>query len=386
VIVLAITQASMRRLLRDRVALFLLLVLPIVIIVVAAEAVRGFSTFRVGVVEQGPDAASAQIVTALRQSGEFRVTLLGSVADLRKAIARGQEDTGIVLPPGMAAAERRGASIDLPVLAEQANGNQQAAATGVTSVIEHVGARVEAAVFAAAHSPGSYDANLVLASRLEPHVTEVGIRTTVADRSQNTLPGGFSYSAPTELVLFVFISALMTGSSMIESRRLGMFERISAAPVSSRDILLGETLTFLAIALTQSLAIVVIGATAFGVSWGNPLAAGALVIAWSLVAASAGMLSGTVFRTPERAASMGPVIGIALAMLGGCMWPLSIVSSLMRQLGHVAPHAWAVDGWTSVLARHGGLAAISGDLAILCGYAAVVFAFATVRFRRSLAP
>jgi ABC-2 type transport system permease protein len=83
---------------------------------------------------------------------------------------------------------------------------------------------------------------------------------------------------------------------------------------------------------------------------------------------------------------MGPVIGIALAMLGGCMWPLSIVSSLMRQLGHVAPHAWAVDGWTSVLARHGGLAAISGDLAILCGYAAVVFAFATVRFRRSLAP
>jgi len=120
------------------------------------------------------------------------------------------------------------------------------------------------------------------------------------------------------------------------------------------------------------------------VSWGNPLAAAALIAMWALVGTGAGMVSGTLFRTPEQATAIGPTIGIAFGMLGGCMWPLEIVPPSVRLLGHATPHAWAVDAWVTLLSRGGGLADIAGYLAILAGYAIALFALASLRLRRSL--
>ena len=128
-----------------------------------------------------------------------------------------------------------------------------------------------------------------------------------------------------------------------------------------------------------------IGALAFGVSWGNPIAAFVLVVTWALVGAGAGMLSGTLFRTPEQATAIAPTLGIALAMLGGCMWPLAITSRAMRLAGHFTPQAWAVDAWTALLARHGTLTSITTNLGVLTAFAAVFLSLATVRLRRSLA-
>jgi ABC-2 type transport system permease protein len=55
------------------------------------------------------------------------------------------------------------------------------------------------------------------------------------------------------------------------------------------------------------------------------------------------MFSGTVFRTSEQATAIGPAVGTAFGMLGGCMWPLEIVPQPVRLVGHATPHAWAVD-------------------------------------------
>jgi ABC-2 type transport system permease protein len=120
----------------------------------------------------------------------------------------------------------------------------------------------------------------------------------------------------------------------------------------------------------------------FGVSWGDPVAATALVGAWALVGTGAGVLSGTLFRTPEQASSIGPSFGIAFGMLGGCMWPLEIVPEAMRTIGHVVPHAWAVDAWTVLLSRGGGLADIALQLLVLTGFAGVLLLLATTRLQR----
>ena len=151
-----------------------------------------------------------------------------------------------------------------------------------------------------------------------------------------------------------------------------------AGPVHARTIIAGEALTYFLLALVQSALIVTVGSIVFGVSWGNPLAAALLVIMWALVGAGAGLLSGTFFRTPEQASAIGPTAGIALAMLGGCMWPLSIVSATMREIGHITPQAWAVDAWTSLLSRHGPLTTILPQLGVLAAFAAVL-----LRFHRS---
>jgi ABC-2 type transport system permease protein len=147
---------------------------------------------------------------------------------------------------------------------------------------------------------------------------------------------------------------------------------------------LGEALCYVALTLGQALLIVVTGAVMFGVSWGNPLAAAALIGMWAMVGTGAGMASGTLFRTPEQASAIGPAVGIAFGMLGGCMWPLEIVPQSVRLIGHATPHAWAVDAWVTLLSRGGGLADIAGYLAILAAYAVALLGIASLRLRRSL--
>jgi ABC-2 type transport system permease protein len=72
-------------------------------------------------------------------------------------------------------------------------------------------------------------------------------------------------------------------------------------------------------------------------------------------------------------------------MLGGCMWPLSIVSKTMREVGHIAPQAWAVDAWTSLLSRGGSIVSIAPELGVLAAFAAGFLTLATVRLRRVIA-
>ncbi|HVX22228.1 MAG TPA: ABC transporter permease [Acidimicrobiales bacterium] len=381
---LAIAKASIRRLLRDRTALFFVIVLPIVVILVVGAVARGFGTFRVGVVATGSTAAERQLVHQLGQTSGLDVVRYTSVAALDRAVARGEVNAGLVVPAGLYADEVAGRSARVQVVAEEANTTQQAAATRLAAVVASYGGRVQAAQFATRFG-APFGPALAKATALSPEVPRVQVATRTVSAAQRTLPAGYEYSAPTELVLFVFLSAVAGAATVVETRRLGIFERMAAAPVRPGTIIVGESSTFAAVALCQSVLIVGIGALVFGVSWGDPLAAAALLLVWCLVGAGAGMLASTMFRTPEQASAIGPVVGIVLAMLGGCMWPLSIVSPVMRSIGHVTPQAWAVDAWTDLLSDHGTVLTIGRDLGILALFAVGFFVVATVRHRRMLA-
>jgi ABC-2 type transport system permease protein len=380
---LAIAQASGRRLLRDKRALFFTIILPIVLIVVVGAVAQGFNTFKIGMVDLDQSHASRQLAVDLEHTAGLSVVSYPGVSVLKTAVARSEINAGVVIPSGLQADERAGRPVSIGILAEQANTTQQAAVNRVSSVISAYGARVEAAQFAM-RVGGDFSRDLNLAASLAAKTPQVGTSTQVVAVAQNTLPPGFEYSAPTELVLFVFLTAVAGGAAVVESRRLGVYERVLAAPVRPTTIVIGESVTALLIAIVQSALIVLVGSVAFGVSWGNPLAALLLLLAWCLVGAGAGMAAGTLFRTPEQASAIGPVVGITFAMLGGCMWPLSIVSSTMRMIGHATPQAWAVDAWTNLLASHGTIMTIWHELGILALFAAGFFAIAAVRSRRLL--
>ena len=381
---LAVTRVSVRRYLRDRTALLYMLVLPVAVILVLGATLRGFTTFRVGVVDLGAGPAGSRVAGALEQSPALKVKHYTTLAAARAGVARGEVSTAVVLPAGMDASLRAGSAVTIEVLAEQTNSTEQAAAAAVTSVIQDEGSRVQAALFATTQAGGAFDENLARATALQPSVGQAAVVADQVQSQRHVLPEGFSYSAPTMLVLFVFLNALAGGAVIIETRRLGMYERIAAAPVTPASIVFGESLTYVAIAIVQSVLIVSIASVVFGVSWGDPVAAALLIAAWAFVGAGAGLLSGTLFRTPEQATSIGPAVGMVLAMLGGCMWPLTIVTAVMRDVGHATPQAWAVDAWTKLLAQHATLSSIAGDLAVLGAFAAALLALASARLRRSL--
>jgi ABC-2 type transport system permease protein len=272
------------------------------------------------------------------------------------------------------------------VLADQANTGQLAAFAAVSGAVADHAATIQAATFATKHVAGTFEANLARVEQASTLAQPLRVEFDAVNAESDFLPEGFSYSAPTMLVLFVFINAVASGAAIIQTRKLGIYERMLAGPVTTRSIVAGETVVYLSLAIFQSAVIVAIGLFLFNVDWGDPVGAFALVAMWALVGTGAGMLSGTLFRTPEQAFSIGPPVGIALGMLGGCMWPLEIVPRALQIVGHVVPHGWAVDAWTELLSRGGGVLDIGTELLVLAAFAAALLAAAVTRLRLSLVP
>ncbi|MEV7414545.1 ABC transporter permease [Streptomyces sp. NPDC089919] len=384
-VALAVTRATVRRTLRDRTALFFMLLLPVAIIVVIGTVVGGFDQFRIGVVHSpGEGPVAVELAGDLDRSDGLETRAYASEAAARTALRRGELDAAVVLPAGLDSAARAGRPVTVPVLVEPGGGSGYAAVSSVSAVVSDHAARIQAAHFAMDRRGGGFEERLALARVTAQRVRPVGITTLTPSDRGDLLPLGYSYSAPTMLVLFVFINSLAGGAAIVQTRRSGVYARALAAPVPVRALVLGETGAYLALALVQSLLIVTIGALVFGVSWGDPVAAALLVGMWALVGTGAGVLSGAVFRTPEQAGAVGPALGIGLGMLGGCMWPLAIVPGWLRAAGHAVPQAWAVDAWTELLSRDGGVADIAGRLAVLAGFAAVLLALAALGLRRRL--
>jgi ABC-2 type transport system permease protein len=213
--------------------------------------------------------------------------------------------------------------------------------------------------------------------------SRLATRQEAADARQH-VRSPFSYTAPSNLVLFVFITSLASAIGMVQARELGVIRRMLATPTPPAAIVLGFAVTSLVLALGQSVVLLLVGGALFGVHWGDPIALGLLIVGLCVAATGAGLLLGTIVRHAEQAITVGPALGIALGMLGGCLWPLDSVGPLMRTIGHVAPQAWAMDGFVALIYGGDHVTALGRDIGVLALFAVGLMGLATWRLRASI--
>jgi ABC-2 type transport system permease protein len=241
---------------------------------------------------------------------------------------------------------------------------------------------VGAAQFATAESGLDFETAHVAARNLAGLAGGVEVSVTAVGEAifPDTL-GQFDLGASSQLVLFVFLTALAGSAALILTRQLGISSRMLSTPTSVRSIVVGESMGRFGVALVQGLYIVVLTLIIFGVNWGDPLASFLLLVAFSAVGAGAGVLMGSVFSNDQQAGGVGVVLSLGLAALGGCMLPIELFSPTMQTVAHFTPHAWALDGYAELVRRSGNTGDILLELGVLVGYAAVLLALAAWRLR-----
>ncbi len=381
--VLAIAQANLVRTLRDRRGLFFLLVLPMVLIIVLGMIYGGSGTGRVGVVDGDGTALSRGLIEGI---GTARAPVLvrtyTTAADLRDAVERGYVELGIVIPAGYEATLRNGGTARVQYVA-QAMTLPAAIAPAVDEAIAAQDGLVRAARFASSANHVSFDEALTAAQARRDSVP--GVATNVESVGDtNAGPTGFTLGAQSQLLLFMFLTALTAATQLIITRELGVSRRMFGTPTAARTIIAGEALGRFLVSFLQGVFIVGASWLIFGVDWVDPFATGALVLAFALVATGAAMLIGSIASNTHQAGSIAPAVGMMLGLLGGTMVPPEIFPPVMRTLAHLTPHAWALDAFRQLSLRGGGLVGVLPDVAVLLGIAAVLLAIAATRFRRAL--
>ena len=100
---LEIARINMVRTFRDRMSLFFILVLPMILIVVLGMTYGGMSTARVGVADEDGGPLAADLATAMTRDDRCASTSGGSprATQLREAVERGFVELGIVIHHGL---------------------------------------------------------------------------------------------------------------------------------------------------------------------------------------------------------------------------------------------------------------------------------------------
>jgi ABC-2 type transport system permease protein len=375
---------EMRLIARDRVALFFIVALPTTIMFIIGSTFGSMESFSVGVVDRDGSAASRDLAAALDRGEGFEVERFDSMEGLRREVRTGTIGAGVVVPSGYAdaLADPDGATVEL--IADPSSALAAATQAAVRAAVGDVAVRVAAARTASDATGTDLATSEELAEDLAAELPLAGVRTESIDDGEAATLGSFSYTAPANLVLFTFINTVVAGSFLANERRQGITRRMLATPHGTGTILAGIGAARLLFSLVQSAVLVGIGAIVFGVSWGDPVGAALLVVLFAVVATAVGLVVGAIVDDPDQAQAAAVPIAIALGMLGGCMWPLEIVPPIMRTLGHLSPHAWAMDGWIALVFDGEGVGGIVPQLAVLATFAVVLGVAARLRLLRAL--
>ncbi len=384
---LVIAATNLRRFLRDRSNVFWVFIAPILMILILGASFGGDSTPRLGLLTEGTGELAADLSARLDASGDVRVAVFDSRDALVRAVERGELEAGLVIPAGYEETISAGGSIDVEFVTDSID-DTRAIRTSVESVITQQGSLLRAAQFVEAEGVGTFAEGLAAAAEVEPYLAPIEVTTTASGEAFSlSRLGRFDSSAHTMLLLYIFLTSTASSGALIQTRRLGVARRMISTPTTARTVLIGEGLGRYSVALVQGLFIMLGTWLVFGVDWGDPLGAAAVLLVFALVGSGAAMLMGALFNNDQQASGLGVLFGLGLAALGGCMVPLEVFKWLspgLWKVAHVTPHAWGLEAFDNLVLDGGGLVDILPYLGILLAYAVVLYAIASWQLRRVL--
>jgi ABC-2 type transport system permease protein len=369
----AIAGANLRRTFADRrVSLFTLFLPALIMLLVGTIFGSDRVTLTIGLVRHDDSPLARQLQEEIATTQPLKVRRYDTEEQLRRALRRNALSAAAVVPAGYGTTLRAGWAPEVVVLDQPGRPESVAARVAVAEVLLRSGGLVNAARLISANKGSSFEDAMAEARRMAPR------QFFRADYSP------FSYTAASNVVMFTFLTSLTLGAAIVASRRLGVTRRMLACPVRPSTIVVGEGIGRFLIALLQASALLLTGRLLFGVGWGDPVAVVMLVLAMAAAAAAAGLLVGTLGRSEEQVVVVAIPIGIAMAMLGGCLWPLEWVGPGLSDAGHLVPHAWAMDAWLAVIFGRASVGAIGHELAVLGGFTVALLAIASWRLRKAV--
>lgn len=217
--------------------------------------------------------------------------------------------------------------------------------------------------------------------------TESDKSQTAGDTNRDATTGRnpvYQTIVPGYTVMFAFFLVNVMARSFIAERELGTLARLRIAPISAVDLLLGKTIPFLAISLTQTMVLFLFGRLLFGMSWGTqPWLLLPVVLCTSLAATGLGLLIATLVKTDSQVSAYANFLVITLAGISGCFMPRDWLPVTMQNVSLATPHAWALIAYDQALTHDApSMPIIAQACGILCAFSAVFFLVGCWKFRR----
>lgn len=372
---------GLARLMGRATGALLVFVAPLALAVLLAPGYGAGSVPRLGVVLAERSVEAEALYRSLPQGHPgLRPVLVPGEAELRDAVETGRLEMGLVIPAGYETALLSGSQAEVHLFSQDTSLAAVLREVVAAALLDRSVAPRVAALLVSRQGMAPREALDLARSRRE----EMGLRSVetigVGDAPLGEAGDPFALSARSALVVVAFLVTMLGAGHVAEDLRSGVMRRGVAAGLPLTAIIGGQAAWLFMAALLACATLLLGSAVLLGVSWGDPTGVGLLVAAYGLACAGAGLLAGA------RRARLGARLAVALgaSLVGGAMVPLELLEGMLRQVAHVTPQAWVVEGLGSVLTHRGDGGVAMGPLAALLAMAALLLAAGGWQMRAQL--
>jgi ABC-2 type transport system permease protein len=374
--------------------LLFFLVLPIFFTFVLAGGTGNQNVdnrIRLLVVDQAQSRLTQQIIAGLQDSDSVRPEVM-TLDEAEEIFSNREASTLLIIPPDCTDENLLLGNIVLELRMLPNNLNGQAASRSIQAVLYRMGSAAGIALQAVteaeknpafrADDKQSFFADSMAYARELLDSAPLRMEAVLGGTVDPIEYDPASNSSAGQLITWVFIPLIGISSTFAYERQLGTLRRLLTSPTGRGTYLLGVILGNVLWALIQMVLLMIFGTFVMGVNWASqPLALGIVMVAACLAAAALGTMLGTFVKTAEQANGLSIMIGMVMALLGGCWYPLELFPQVVQQVVKVLPTTWAMNGMLDLLLRRQGVAGILPEAGVLLGFALVFFVIGIWRFR-----
>ena len=140
-------------------------------------------------------------------------------------------------------------------------------------------------------------------------------------------------SSAGQLITWVFIPLIGLSGMLSYEREKGTLKRLLTTPTAKATFMLGTISGQVLIALGQMALLVAFGILVMHVNWGQNIGALVLILfASALAAAALGTMLGAFVKNENQANGLSIMIGMLMALLGGCWYPLELFPTPVQNI------------------------------------------------------
>jgi ABC-2 type transport system permease protein len=208
--------------------------------------------------------------------------------------------------------------------------------------------------------------------------------------AQGPRPTAVQQNVPAWLVFGMFFVVASIAGLFVEERACGALARLRSLGARPWQLIVSKICPYLAVNGVQAALMLAVGVWLMpwiggeglslqGVHWGALLL---MLLAISLAAVSLALAVACLVRTHAQAATLGPILNVLMAALGGVMVPLFVMPPVMQKIAAYSPMNWGLEGLLNVLLRSGDVASVLPQAGRLAGFAVLMLMIAFGLFRR----
>ena len=367
---LALARAEVLHVVRDRATLAQIVVVPIVqLLILANAATFAIRSAPIWVVDMDHSQSSRAVTSRLGASGYFEIVGVSPAAPpANEAMLRGDVALVLTMPDQFehSLVREHAATVHLDVNAEKGS---------AANIVQSYAMQIL----------NGYAAEL--GAELHPSESRRGGIVTVARGWYNPTLNYKHYMVPGILVALVtIIGTLVTAQNIAREKEMGTLEQLNVTPITKAEFITAKLLPFWVLALVDLALGLAVGALVFGVPMRGSLALLFLAASVYLVVALAiGLWISTLVETQQQAMFVTFFILMIYLLMSGLFTPVDSMPRWVQLASELNPVRHFVTISRAILVKGAGIREIALPLGALAVYGAVVLALAIRQYDKTTA-